>query len=66
MSVEKIQLTMRMLENVPVFKDSPFTTKSVESAQPITSFKTNTALPAQLTQSTIKTPKLVIALNNTV
>ncbi len=49
-----------------VFKDSPFTTKSVEGAQPITSFKTNTALPVQLTQSTIKPPELVIALKDSV
>lgn len=63
-SVEKTQLMMLLSKDVLVFQDTPFTTKFVESAQLITSFKTITALLAQLTQSTTPPLKNAIALKD--
>lgn len=60
LSVEKTQPTMQLLRDADAFQDTPFTTKSVTSARPTTSFKINTVLHAQLTQFTIPLPKSVI------
>ncbi len=64
MFVDKTQLTMPLPKDVAAFQDTPFTTKFVESAQPITSFKTIIVLPVQLMQSTIQLLKSVIALKD--
>jgi hypothetical protein len=60
LSVEKTQLMMQLLRDADVFQDTPFTTKSVTSAQPTTSFKITTVLHAQLTLFTVPLPKSVI------
>lgn len=61
-SVDKTLLMMPLPKNAAVSQDMPFTTKSVPNAQPITSSKTTTVLPAQLTQSTIQPAKSAIVL----
>ena len=61
MFVDKTPLMTLLFKSVPVFQDTPFTTKSVPNAQPITSFKTITVSPVPSTQFTTQTLKSVIA-----